>query len=398
MARRTGPGQAAFAARGAVAVLVALVAGAAMVMRGTGQLQRDPEVVVGVPATAGLVSGEAPVRYSGVNVGRISGIDSGIESSRVRLQIDSDAIGSIPASVVVRVVPRTFFGDIYIQLVDASPGAAGGPLADGAELRIDTGPDAVALYAVYTRLVDVLDRMQPQKTQVALSALAQALDGRGATVGRIIDRLDAASPNLTPAVQSLLEATPDFRTVLQALDAATPDVVATLAAATAVSRTVVENRDAVVDTSGAAAGFASVLAGFAGEQRDRIITVLDASGTVLATTAADPDGLADTLDRARTFGAAGARVFATGHFDIVAVPTFDDPLPYGAADCPGYGDLPGACGPSAVDGGPQEQQALDVLRDRLLGDATGPDDRAEPNPLAPVMLGPLVRGTEVRVR
>ncbi|WFR72579.1 MCE family protein [Prescottella defluvii] len=377
MARRTGTGQAAFAMRGAIAVLVAVVAGAAMVMRGTGQLQRDPEVVVGIPAAAGLVNGEAPVRYHGVNVGRISGIDSGIESSRVRLQIDSDAISAIPASVVVRVVPRTFFGDIYIQLVDApDPGSDPWTLSAGDELHMDESPDSVALYAVYTRLVAVLDRMQPQKMQVALSALAQALGGRGATVGRIIDRLDAAAPTLTPAVRSLLEATPDFRTVLQALDTATPDVLATLASTTDVSRTVVENRDQVADTIGAAAGFASVLTGFVGEQRDRIITVLDASGTVLATTAADPEGLTGTLDRARTFGAAGARVFATGHFDIVAVPTFAEPLPYTAADCPSYGKLPGACGPSTVDGGPREQRALDVLRDRLLGNTPGSDDRA----------------------
>jgi len=392
---RRGTGQAAFAVRGAIALLVAVVAGTAMIMRGTGQLHRDPEVVVGIPASAGLVNADAPVRYHGVNVGRISGIDSGVESSRVRLQIDADAIGSIPASVVVRVVPRTFFGDIYIQLVGDGAGAA--PLSDGDELRIDESPDAVALYDVYTRLVDVLDRMQPQQMQVALSALAQALDGRGETVGRIVDRLAAAAPTLTPAVQALLDATPDLRTVLQAVDTATPDVVATLAAATGVSRTIVENKKDVADTIGAAASFASVLTGFVGEQQDRIITVVDSAGAVLATTAADPAGLTGTLDRARTFGAAGARVFATGHFDIVAVPTFTEPMPYTAADCPRYGDLAGACGPSPVDGGPSEQRALDALRDRLLEDTTASADPARTNPLAPVMLGPLVRGTEVRV-
>ncbi|WP_430335361.1 MCE family protein [Rhodococcus sp. ACT016] len=397
MVRRRGTGQAAFALRGAIALLVAVVAGGAMVMRGTGQLQRDPEVVVGIPASAGLVNGEAPVRYHGVNVGRISGIDSDVESSRVRLQIDADAIGSIPASVVVRVVPRTFFGDIYIQLVGDRANDAAAPLSDGDELRIDESADAVALYDVYTRLVDVLDRMQPQQMQTALSTLARALDGRGATVGRIVDRLAAAAPTLTPAVQSLLDSTPEFRTVLQAVDAATPDVVATLAAATGVSRTVVEKQGDVADTIGAAAGFAAVLTGFVGEQQDKIITVVDSAGTVLATTAADPNGLTGTLDRARTFGAAGARVFATGHFDIVAVPTFADPMPYTAADCPSYGDLGGACGPSTVDGGPREQQALDVLRNRLLGNTTASEGPASTNPLAPVLLGPLVRGTEVRV-
>ncbi|WP_420880363.1 MCE family protein [Rhodococcus sp. (in: high G+C Gram-positive bacteria)] len=384
----------AFVLRGAVAVLVALVAGTAMVLRGTGQLHRDPEVTVAIPASAGLVNGEAPVRYSGVNVGRISGIDSGTESSVVRLQIDADSIDRIPAAVMARVVPRTFFGDSYIQLVDDPAGNPGESLADGDELRADTGPDAVALYAVYTRLVDILDRMQPQQMQVALSALSHALDGHGATVGRIVDRLDTASEGLTPAVQTFLGATPDFRTVLQALDAAAPDVLTTLSSATNVSQSMVDNRTALNEAIEAAASFAPVITAFVGEQRDRMVTVLDSAGTILATTAANPTGLVGTLEGARTFGAAGGRVFATGHFDITAVPTFADPMPYTAADCPGYGTQAGNCGPASVDGGADEQPALRVIEERLLGDAAG----AAQNPASTLMLGPLVRGTEVRIR
>lgn len=384
----------AFVLRGAAAVLVALVAGTAMVLRGTGQLHRDPEVLVAIPASAGLVNGEAPVRYSGVNVGRISGIDSGTESSVVRLQIDAGSIDLIPAAVMARVVPRTFFGDIYIQLVDDPAGQPGESLADGDELRADTGPDAVALYGVYTRLVDILDRMQPQNMQIALSALSHALDGRGATVGRIVDRLDRASQTLTPAVQTFLDATPDLRTVLQALNTATPDVLATLSSAADVSQSMVDNRDALSETIEAAASFAPVMTGFVGEQRDRVVTVLDSAGTILATTAANPAGLVGTLEGARTFGAAGARVFATGHFDISAVPTFADPLPYNAADCPSYGAQAGNCGPASVAGGTEERQALQVIEERLLGDTAA----VAQNPASTFMLGPLVRGTEVRIR
>ncbi|RDI28157.1 virulence factor Mce-like protein [Rhodococcus sp. AG1013] len=388
----------AFLVRGAIAVLVAVVAGTAMVLRGTGQLHRDPEVVVAIPASAGLVSGEAPVRYSGVNVGRISGIEPGTESSVVRLQLDADAIGLIPATVTARVVPRTFFGDIYIQLVDdpGPPALSETSLSDGDEVRVDSGPEAVALYGVYTRLVDVLDRMQPQKMQVALSALSQALDGRGETVGRIIGQLDAASRTLAPAAETFLDATPEFRAVLQALDTATPDVVATLSSAASVSRSLVDNADSLSESLSAAASFAPVLAGFLGGQRDRIVTVVDSTGVILATTAADPTGLVDTLEGARTFGAAGARVFSTGHFDITAVPTFADPMPYTAADCPSYGALAGACGPVGVDGGADEQQALQVLQDRLLG-ATADSEPAQ-SPVSTLMLGPLVRGTEVQIR
>ncbi|TQF68811.1 MCE family protein [Rhodococcus spelaei] len=422
----TGRSRVGLAIRGALAVLVGVVVAVVMVLRGSGNLHRDPEVVVAIPASAGLIAGEAPVRYSGVNIGRIAGIDSGAQSSVVRLQIDSGSIGQVPSAVLARVVPRTFFGDIYIQLVDAPNAGSSAPLADGDTIGVDTGPDAVALYGVYKKMVDVLDRMQPQKMQTALTALGKALDGRGETIGRIVDRLGSASATLTPSAQRFLDTAPEFRSVMTALDAATPDVLATLTAATSVSRSIVEHGDQMAAMFGAAASFASVAASFVGEQRGRITTVMDSTGKILATTAANTSGLVDTLSGAESFGAAGARVFATGKFNITAVPSFAGPLPYTGADCPHYGSAYGATcgggqsasvqqavppqqavspqpavaaapasfGRSDVVDGDREAPVLKKLEDTLGGNLAA----SAPNPATVVMLGPMVRGNEVSVR
>lgn len=418
MDRFTGRSRARLALRGLVAVLLGVVVAVLMVLRGSGNLHRDPAITVAIPASAGLITAEAPVRYTGVNVGRIAGIDPGTQSSVVSLQIDANSIGQIPSTVQARVVPRTFFGDIFIDLVD-DPGTAPdpAPLADGDTITVDQGPDAVALYGVYTKMVDLLDRMKPQQMQTALTALGHALDGRGEKIGRIVDRLGSVAPALTPAAQQFLDATPEFTTVLSALDTATPDVLATLTATTSVSNSLVAHDDAVGAMLGAAAGFASTAAGFLGENRQAITTVVDATGTVLATTAANPAGLRGTLSGAQTFGAAGARVFATGKFDITAVPTFEDPMPYSGVDCPHYGDEYGAqCsgtpdvrgaarpGPpvapaadtAAVVDGAREAPVLGLLESHLRGIAGLP--AAEPNPATVMMLGPLVRGSEVTVR
>ena len=64
-------------------------------------------------------------------------------------------------------------------------------LSDGDEIHMDDGPEAVALYDVYTKLVGVLTAMQPEKLQTALTALGQALDGNGAEIGATIDNLSA---------------------------------------------------------------------------------------------------------------------------------------------------------------------------------------------------------------
>ncbi|XGU21796.1 MlaD family protein [Rhodococcus sp. 3Y1] len=307
-----------------------------------GNLEQSTDIFVAVPATAGLISGEAPVRYHGVNVGRIGEIESGTAESVVQLQIQTDDASKIPADVVARVVPRTFFGDIYMQLVDSPNEQGQTTLTDGDEIHMDDGPEAVALYDVYTKLVGVLTAMQPEKLQTALTALGQALDGNGAEIGTTIDNLSAASGVLTPAAHQFLESTPEFKSVVDALDRATPDILDTLAAATTVSNDMVANRAnlRVLDRRGRS--LRRYRRRFCRGEQPKHHHCDRFRRKILATTAANPGGLRSTLANASTFGAAGARVFATGKFDITAVATFAEPLPYTGDDCPQYGDSRGA--------------------------------------------------------
>lgn len=442
MARAGGPNRTSLALRGAAFVIVGVGVAILMVLRGTGGLDRDISVSVDLPAEAGLITGEAPVRYAGVNVGRIAAIEAGRSSSTVRLSIGRESVGSIPADVVARVVPRTFFGDIYINLVSAGAGPTTA-LADGDHIGADTGPDAVALYDIYTRMFDILDRMQPQNLQVALTAIGQALDGRGEQIGASIDHWTAASRTLSPAVREMLDTSPELVTVLDGIDRASPDLLDMLASATSLSVQVADNRESFDAAIVSAASFAPVVTTFLGDNRASMITVLDSSGAILATTAANADGITRTIDRAATFGRVAAVVFASGRFDITAVPSFSDPLPYGGADCPRYGTMTGpncgaaagtapdranplaapepVAGPPGIDAAdsvpvPQvsaidipgigtddgrivdpaaEAPILDLIESHLgiVIPASSAGDR--PDPTSTVMLGPLIRGSEV---
>lgn len=411
---------------GALSVCVALGVAVGMVLRGTGTFENTNDVFVEVPAAVGLVNGGAPVRYHGVEIGRIASVEAGSAESQVRLAIDSGAAELVPSAVLARVVPRTFFGDIYIELVDALDAPAtdgtdgveaaaatvGSTLGQVDTIAVDAGPEAVAMYDVFTKMSGMLDDIRPDQLSVALSALSSALDGNGETIGRTIDRFAAVSDRMAPAAAEFLDTTPQFVEVMRSLSAATPDIVGMVASAAEVSGAIVENRDRLADAVDAATLLAASVAGFTGERRDAMITVTDSIGTILATTAANPDGLYNTLENAQLFGNAGARVFATGRFDITAVPTFAGPLPYTSADCPAYGSLTGLecnspgngtySAPTRIVGGPDEAEPL-----RLLGDALGVDGPtvpaaldgpgAPPNPALTFILGPLVRGSEVQI-
>lgn len=451
-----------YAVRGLAAVLVAAVVAAALVARASGNLERTASVYVGVPVSAGLISGQAPVRYHGVNIGRIAEIESGTEVSQVRLAIDREYLSAVPASVVARIVPRTFFGDIYLQLLDRPGVSPAGALSADAQIEMDTSGDAMALYDVFTKILAVFSQIEPERMQEALTAISQALRGRGTDIASTIDSLSASMPALEPALGRFLDATPRFREVMQSLQAATPDIVTTLEAATRVSNRMLENRDGIDRAATVFAGFAQVLTAFLSDHRENMITVLDATGNILATTGALPEGLTQTLSNAQAFGEAGGRVFASGNFSITAVATFAGPMPYTVDYCPTYRNLTGAhCALSSGDAEPamasvpvvppvgvpplpaempppaevlppvesaplppveplpnvdpsvtpgaapaawstvvgteQEFHALGVLQNELLPDSATESAAGEVHPATVLMLGPLVRGTEVRV-
>lgn len=465
-ARRRGTSGPVLALRGLCATIAAALIAALLVGRASGRLDPVDDVFVDVPVAAGLISTDAPIRYHGVNVGRIAEITSGTKLSTVRLAIDKTAIGLIPSSVVVRVVPRTFFGDIYLQLADGRHRDAETTLRAGAVITIDDSEDATSMYDVFRKVVALFAQIKPEKMQTALTALSQGLAHRGKDIGATIDNLSEAADGLTPAAIQFLDATPQFRDVMDALHTATPDIIRTLSNVTDVSNRMVgdPNFGQALD---ALADLGSVLAPFLADHREQLITIIDGAGAILATTAARQQGLVDTLTEAKTFADAGSRTFSTGKFSITAVATFAGPMPYSATDCPVYGGTRGAqcaastpidpdsgaptrygtlspvepstpaanmprpqqlidpdgqpvAAPSGADprpvvpptpapqphypaevapssaivGGEPETRALTLLQNTVLGTH---EDSERPNIATVVMLGPLVRGTKVRV-
>ncbi|WP_230596151.1 MULTISPECIES: MCE family protein [Nocardiaceae] len=377
--RRLGPGRSMLVFRGIVASCTAVVAAVASVAYSSGTFDSAPEVSVVLPATAGLLTGEIGVQYLGVRVGEVVDIEPGVDRSRVTMRIDADRIGTVPASARVRVVPRTLFGDIYIQLVavDRSSSSA---LADGMALQPDASADAVQASDLFRRVTDLLDGLEPDQAQLALTALGTALRGRGQSIGESIDRLASVTERLEPGIEAALSGMPQLRELTENIAAATPDVLASVAAATRVSQTLLDRSDGVRALLTAAAGTVESTRAVAAENRSAAITVVHSGGAALGALAQDSDGLTATLDRLGPFGEAGARIFASGKFDVTAVPDFSEPLPYTAADCPQY---PGLAGPNC---------ALAELQDTATGTSL------PLNPASSLLLAPLLRGTEVTVR
>ena len=428
--------------RAIVAMALLLAFALWMISRSTGMFDDTAQVHGEIPVEAGLISPGAPVRYNGVKVGNIDSIEAGTTSSRIGLAVDRSMMKRIPDNVVIRVAPRTFFGDIYIQLRPGT-GESTGELRDGADIPVDSGDDAVNLYDVFTKLSTLLGEVKPEKVNVALNVVSRAIGDRGDELGIMIDDWWVASRELESTMNRFLDATPKFRAVVESLRRATPDVIKTLASTTSISRGIVENRDQLVAMMSSAAGYLDSVTPFVAAQRKNLITIIDSTSTIFSTVADNPDGLSTTLAEADKFGAAGTILFATGKFNITAVPTFSQPMPYTAADCPHYGNLRGqqcfgtstrqGVGPVRAPGepngtilnpprgedespermSPERMSPEGISREAVIDGAaeneplsnlestvTGKRSSATstPSPATKLMVGPMVRGMKVQVQ
>ena len=98
---------------------------------------------------------DADVKARGVLVGRVSGVEPDGEQVRVNMEFDPDFMGQLPGNISGRLLPKTLFGERYVDL--GFPDAPAGALEPGATIQQDTRGNAVELGRVLDGLLPVLE-------------------------------------------------------------------------------------------------------------------------------------------------------------------------------------------------------------------------------------------------
>src|SRR4051794_39063255 len=119
----------------------------------------------------------ADVKLDGVLVGRVSGASTDGDFARLTLQLNKSRIKQIPDNVVARILPKTLFGEKFVDLV--IPGSvSSGRLQAGDTISQDRSETAIELQTVFSHLVPLLRSLNPAQLSIALSNLADAVRGR----------------------------------------------------------------------------------------------------------------------------------------------------------------------------------------------------------------------------
>lgn len=153
-------------------------------------------------STIGLqLPSKADVKIRGVIVGQVNKVVSHGKGATLDLGIMPDQIKTIPKNVTAAIIPKTLFGEKYIDLrIPAQP--ASKSLSDGDRITQTKMP--IEVEKILNDIYPLLRTVQPAELNYTLNALAGALEGRGNKLGEGLVTLNAYLKKMNPQIPALI--------------------------------------------------------------------------------------------------------------------------------------------------------------------------------------------------
>jgi phospholipid/cholesterol/gamma-HCH transport system substrate-binding protein len=387
----------------------------------------DKDFVTSVPVTlktdrvGNQLHVTSEVKARGVVVGEVRHIRATPSGAEVDLALDPDKIARLPENVSALLVPKTLFGERYVQLSipdhDTAP-----PIAPGDVIPQDRSKNAIELERVFDDLLPVLKAVQPQKLATTLTAVATALHGRGAEIGDTIvtaaDYLRRFNPNLPKLDENIRK----LAEVSRLYGDIAPDLLDSLTDAAVTLGTVAQKRTELSALYDRVTTSSQDVDTFLSDNKENLIRLAATSRAPLQLTARYSPSFPCTLKALTDLEPSMDKVLGAGttepglHADIITVPKApgyqpgaDDPVynatggprcyPSGVppvngipAAAPGTTAQPLTSGDLGLANSPQEQE--------LIANLVAPSLNVAPGQVpawSSVLVGPLYRGKEVAV-
>ncbi|WP_431235967.1 MCE family protein (plasmid) [Mycolicibacterium psychrotolerans] len=243
----------------------------------------DSYVLVTVTSDrAGLVMDPgAKVKMRGVPVGRVASFENGHNQVRLKLELFPDQVKFIPANAQAQIRATTAFGSKYVDLVYPEDPSAQ-HISAGAVLRSRNVTTEVN--TVFESLVDVLHQIDPPKLNAVLTAVSDAVRGRGERIGAATSAANHVLGAVNPRMDTVQQDWRSLKGASEAYSGAAQNLLAVLDAFTTTSATITSHAsdlDALlIDLTGFAQAGVDVLAP-AKDNLIRAVNVLEPTTDVL---------------------------------------------------------------------------------------------------------------------
>ncbi|MER5388532.1 MCE family protein [Saccharopolyspora sp. NPDC002686] len=222
----------------------------------------------------------ADVKARGVVVGEVRGVRAVGDHAVLDLALKPDQAELIPASASARLLPKTLFGERYVSL-QIPENAGSQVLADGDVIPQDRSGSAIEVEKVLDELLPVLQAVQPEKLSTTLTAVSQALDGRGEQLGDTLVQLDDYLQKMNPSLPKLESVLSRIDDVADTYHQAAPDLAQALGDLTTTSQTIAEQRTQLQHMIGGVTSSADSLNRFLDLNKNNLINLTSTSRSTL---------------------------------------------------------------------------------------------------------------------
>ncbi|MEU2157652.1 MCE family protein [Streptomyces sp. NPDC019396] len=371
--------------------------------------------VVRITLEAGTLGNQleprADVKLRGLLVGEVREVRADGEKATLDIALKPEHIARIPSDVRARLLPKTLFGEKYVDLV-ASRESSARHIRAGDVITQDRTRVGIELQQLMNDLLPLLRTVRPAELNATLSAFATALDGRGDRVGDNLTRLEDYLHRINPHMPSVKEDISRFADVAEVYGDAAPDLMRILRNTVTTSRTIVQKRDQLADLFTSTATVARTTDEVLDENAGRLITLGRVSRPTLALFARYAPEYPCLLKGLVRQEAASEQAFRGGEMRITlevvrprpAYRPGEEPryaersgpdcrgMPHPRVPAPATRLDDGTSGAPRVSATESEQRAVGSLVSPVMG---VPAD--EVPAVATLLFGPMARGTAVSV-
>lgn len=231
----------------------------------------ERETVTLKTSTVGLqLPKRADVKLRGMIVGEVQKIEAKGDGATLTLGIIPEMMDEIPAGVSAQIIPKTLFGQKFVDLLPPEEKVPGN-LQPGDVIERASVP--VEVEQLLNSAYPLLTSVQPAELSYTLSALSTALGGRGEKLGDTLVSLNAYFTEINPDIPALVNDLVQLGNVSDIYADALPDLARLLNNVSTTSKTIVSQRQQLVAFFSNTTALANTLDAFVERSGDDIVSV-----------------------------------------------------------------------------------------------------------------------------
>jgi virulence factor Mce-like protein len=228
----------------------------------------------------------ADVKLRGIIVGQVRAVGTEGDNATMRLALEPDKVALIPNDVKARILPKTLFGEKFVDLIIPPGSPTSTPhIKDGDVISQDRSKSAIELESVFNDLLPLLQALKPAQLSIALTNLAEAVRDQGDALGANLVHVDDYFAQLNPELPRIVSDLSALADVADQYDAAAPDLLRAIDRFTTNAKTLTEKQDAFAGFLLGTKGFAETATRVHNRNGDDMIRLALVSRPTLATLA-----------------------------------------------------------------------------------------------------------------